>query len=69
MSTGKAEKEEKQKSRRRWFDPLWDALAALRAGSEAMGSRPKTSMEEEEERRRRAERNKSDLEREQDQAK
>ena len=69
MSAKKAEKEEKRKSRRKWLDPLWDAVAALRAGSNAMGSRSKTSMEEEEERKRRAERNKSDLEREHDQAK
>jgi hypothetical protein len=61
--------EEEKKHRRRWLDPLWQLATALGLGTNAFGSRLKTSEEEEAEKKRRAERNKSDIEREREMAK
>lgn len=61
--------EEERKHHRRWLDPLWQLAAALGMGTNALGSRLKTSEEEEAEKKRRAERNKSDIKREHEMAK
>lgn len=63
------EKAEKEKKRHRWLDPLWELAAALGMGTNALGSRLKTSEEEEIKKKRRAERSKSDIEREHEMAK